>query len=109
MNDEIENLKNLKDNWDGASAPSPNIAAINRAKNIANWANMNDLDISDIDADVLGGVAIYLQSRISKRKAWISCLNKGYDVVVLYEDKNIRSNGIFETKKKDIIEFLNGH
>jgi hypothetical protein len=49
------------------------------------WALERGLMIADVDADVLGGVGVWVRGHVghAQREAWISCLNGGQRTVVL--------------------------
>lgn len=100
-------LAHLEDNWDGEDAPKPAPDALRRAKEIATWAGAHRLAISEIDADVLGGVSVYLRGN-SGRKAWIACMNTGEDTVVLSDQEVVDSTSLHPDSRRRILEFLAG-
>lgn len=62
------------------SAIEPNLAAIQRAKEIIIAAEKIGLS-AEADKDVLGGIALYFSSIDNKRIVWVNCDNSGYDSV----------------------------
>jgi hypothetical protein len=79
-------MRALADDWDGEGAPKPSDDAIARAGHIVQWALAKSVDVEDVSADVLGGVAVLLSGHLAPhRQAWISLMNDGGDCVVTSE------------------------
>jgi hypothetical protein len=77
-------LGTLTDNWDGEGAARPSVEAIERAVLTIQWAKDLGLKVTDVDADVLGGVAVWLGSAAHPdRRVWVSCMNNGRDTIVM--------------------------
>ncbi len=92
MNEEIRKdlikLQSYQDNWDCRGASKPSLVSIEKAKIVIDWAILNNIDIGEVDADVLGGVAIYLINKNnSECFVWISCRNNGEQSVILINGK----------------------
>ena len=83
MNADLNALRKLSDGWDGEGAPRPSEEALQRAA--AALADLQDspFDVYDVDADVLGGVALWLNAPGRTRFAWIAIMNSGRATVVL--------------------------
>lgn len=94
--DWMTELRSLLPNWDEEGAPVPSEESILKTKDIVGWAILNNLNIDSIDADVLGGVGIYLTG-IESRTVWISVLNHENPIVV------VRNNGIVKGYHLDIV------
>ena len=87
----LSKLRGLPDDWDGEGAPKPNVESLSRAKEVIDWALDRALVIEDVDADVLGGVAVWLVSAAgSRRRAWIACMNDGQDTLVLQDGSEVQ-------------------
>lgn len=68
----FDDLRAVRDDWDEEGAPAPNPEAIARAE--AFVARLSPTErVRDIDADVLGGVAVYVER--DGRLTWHSFLN----------------------------------
>jgi len=109
--DALDDLRKLADDWDGEGAPRPSDEAIERAKDIVRWACDRGIDLGDaeIDADVLGGVAIWIEPRPGRR-AWIACMNSGHDTLVLSDDGVIKHAPWNETAQQRLLSFIrSGH
>jgi hypothetical protein len=76
----FEELSELKDNWDGEDAPPPTKEAIANARAVVAQAFEVGYDVDEIDADVMGGVAVYITG-IGGR-TWIACMNSGVTTAV---------------------------
>jgi hypothetical protein len=74
----LEALKTLKRGWDGEDAPPPSKFALVRAEEALRALEGFELEV---DADVLGGVA--LTGQFGARRAWIAILNEGHDTLTL--------------------------
>ena len=89
-----QELLDLKIGWDGESdTPPPTILSIEIAKQIVCDGEKFNLFPEEIDADVIGGVAITYSN--NGKTIWISCLNKGYNGYIIYEE----GKKIIESKK----------
>lgn len=100
INEKFAALELLEDNFDDEGAEKPNEIAFKAAYEVVGWAFENWLDITDIDADVLGGIAVWLGNII-----WISCSNRGSVTATINHSGKIVS-GQFEDMKKTIYEIL---
>lgn len=98
-------LKNLQPNWDGEGADVPSEESINSAKEIVTWASQNNLDIEDVDADVMGGVAIYLRG-VYNRTVWLAIMNSGSRSIILQHDRNIVGHVLDDNSINDVKDFL---
>jgi hypothetical protein len=85
--DWIRDLETLTPDWDGEGAPIPTSSAVGMAGNLARWAEERNLVVESIDADVTGGVAVYLRGSRPGRKAWLSILNNGTRSIVLSDEQ----------------------
>lgn len=82
-------LSSLTDDWDGEGAPKPSTDAIERARAILGALEHGiDVDEVEVDADVLGGVALIVRSPQGK-SVWIACMNNGKDTVVFSEGSTV--------------------
>jgi hypothetical protein len=104
--EQLEDLYHLELGWDYDSAPPPTLEALSRAEAIIRWANESGLSITEVDPDVLGGVAIMLGS--SRCEIWISCMNDGSDTLVLSEGEAAGGIPWSEDTKDLIVTFLAG-
>jgi hypothetical protein len=77
-------MAQLEDSWDGEGAPAPSRETIKRANEVVHWALETGL-VTDIEADVLGGVGVILRAytKTVSGSAWVACMNNGLDTVVL--------------------------
>jgi hypothetical protein len=84
-------LSLLQDDWDGEGAARPSIEAIRRASDATTWAHGAGLVVEDIDADVLGGVGLWVRAYAHRgaRTVWIACMNNGQDTAVLSEGRSV--------------------
>ena len=84
----LASLFSLDDDWDGEGAPRPSTQALGRADHVIRWAHENGLVVTEVDADVLGGVAVRLQAHVLRpvRTAWVACMNNSRDTLVMSED-----------------------
>jgi hypothetical protein len=104
-------LQRAEDGWDGEGAPRPSAEAIARAFGVLNWAERAGLRVSDVDADVLGGVAVWLKGDLEANRlsAWIACMNNGHDTVVLSAGDEVHSHGPWNPAGQDeTVAFLAG-
>jgi hypothetical protein len=83
-------LEALEPNWDDEGAPTPSSDSISGAVDIVSWAERNGLQVESVDADVLGGVAIYLRSAAPKQRAWVSILNNGRRSILVDADGAVK-------------------
>jgi hypothetical protein len=103
----LNELRELRDNWDEENAPAPSAAALTSARSVIEWAAKEYIKIADIDGDVLGGVAIWLEGQLN-RKVWASCKNNGKDSIVLLEGNEIGHVAWNAEGKLEILAFLSG-
>lgn len=100
--EKVQELQRLPYNWDFEGADPPNENAAKNAIDFIHWALENDLEISDIDADVLGGIAIWIGDNI-----WVSCLNyREPSVVIINDQMNI--SGPLKDLKDEVKRFIGG-
>jgi len=85
----LQFLRALPDSWDGDDAPAPAPSAIDRAESLLRDSTMNGVQVAEVDADVLGGVAIWLAGPSPAASAWISLMNNGTDTLVLCENGKV--------------------
>lgn len=78
----IEHIRSYEADWDGCGADPPNELSLALATEVVTWAKSHNLNIAEIDADVLGGVAIWIDGALG-RSVWISCMNSGELTVCL--------------------------
>ncbi len=104
-------LQQLEDGWDGEGAPRPSPQAIARAFNVVAWAEEAGLSVSDVDADVLGGVGVWIRGADrDDRVAWIACMNNGQDALVLSEGKTVRAHAPWSIEAQaEVSTFLGGN
>ena len=105
----LDYLRTWLDNWDGEGAPKPSDAAISRAEEILSLALLNEeIRVTDADADVLGGVALWLAGPSATARAWISFMNNGVDTLVLSDNGRILHYPWDATAPKHLEAFLRG-
>jgi len=85
---QLEAMRHLVEGWDGQDAPPPNREALDYAQEIVRWALQQGLVITEVDADVLGGVAIWMAGQ-SGTTAWVACMNNGAKTLVLTENGDV--------------------
>jgi hypothetical protein len=71
----LTEIKKLDDNWDGEGAPKPSEIALRHARATISWAETVGIKITDVDADALGGVAVWIGA------VWIADTNGGTTIV----------------------------
>lgn len=82
-------LRILEEGWDGEDSPVPNADAFRHAEEILVEARLRGYEPLEIDADVLGGIALYFSAPAghaegeAERWAWIACMNTGGRTVTL--------------------------
>lgn len=97
MKEALGSLGSLQDDWDGEGAPKPSGEALQRAQAVMDWAESKGLLVVDLDADVLGGVALYLRaSSGADRQVWIGCMNKGGDTAVMSTSTKVEDHCMFD-------------
>lgn len=80
--DQLAHLRGLEVGWDAEDAPPPSLTALTLAEQvITNLASLGVLPF-EIDADVLGGIALWFESADHSRRVWVSCMNQGTGTVV---------------------------
>ena len=106
-------LKQLKDNWDGEGAMAPSKTTLKKAEDIVYWALKNKLKVKYVDADVLGGAAVFLNDKRHQKLVWFSFLNEGSNSIVMTNHLTMMSKGISynyanitEEMKQGVINFL---
>jgi hypothetical protein len=109
----LAKLFELEDDWDGEGAPKPSRPALQRADAVVRWAHESGLVMTDVDADVLGGVAVWLRADPMSpvRSAWIACMNNGQDTLVLSEARDVTGHAPWDASdaaKATILDFLRG-
>lgn len=107
---QLERLKRLAADWDGEGAPKPSRGAIAGASKVVAWVTAAGLEVTDVDADVLGGVAVYLHGSATGRSAWIACMNDGTSTVVLSSGRAVEDSAVLtDNSREGIVTFLNEH
>jgi hypothetical protein len=99
IENDLKELISLEEGWDGEQPPSPvpSPYSIWFARCIAKWALTKDYTIIDVDADVIGGTAVYLaHGQPDERQVWISCLNDKEPFVLASNGKEIVYSEEFE-------------
>jgi hypothetical protein len=104
----LEFVSRLDDDWDGEGAPRPSPDAVARAANVLDWAEATGVEVDEVDGDVLGGVAIYLQPLWPRApRIWIACMNTGSDTAVWSDaSRVIRSSNVDATAWEELDRFL---
>lgn len=77
----LSRLLQLTDGWDGEDAPAPSTRSINLAWYIVGLAVDRGLLVTEVDADVLGGVAVWVTD--GHVRVWILVMNSGENTMVL--------------------------
>ena len=72
---QLEHLHSLQLGWDGDDASPPNRGAISHARDVIIAALRLGLVPFEVDADVLGGVAIWYESHDGLHRVWVACMN----------------------------------
>ena len=103
----MADLRALSLGWDGDDAPAPSDDAIGKAKEILEWIQRNDLQIDSVDADVLGGVDVYLNGT-SGRTAWVAILNSGERSIVLSHNGKATGHSLDKAELERMKSFLLG-
>ena len=86
-------LASLPHGWDDDGAEPPNDAAIVRALTVIDFAEANGLDVYDVDADVMGGAAVWLaHPDNNRRRVWVSLMNDYSDTAVMSEGGTVLSH-----------------
>ena len=78
----LDGLASLPANWDGEGAVAPNTRARSAAREVLLNLRARGVTTLDVDADVLGGVAVTLYGDTEGRSVWFSCGNDGAIVVI---------------------------
>ncbi len=107
---QLNDLTNLCHDWDGDGAAAPCAEALQSANTVLQLIIEAGLFPSEIDADVLGGVAILVHAVASSRTAWFVFPNRGFPHVVLHGAPGLspRSAYLKEDAMSDVANFL-GH
>ena len=103
---DLNALESMQDGWDEDGAPAPSPAAIASARTFVSAASASIAHMYDVDADVLGGVALLFARRDStgvRRRAWISLRNGGQVTMVTQAggEETIRAQAIDPANLKD--------
>lgn len=101
--DMLTALTNLQDNWDDEGAPKPDNDAISRASRILAWAELRSVDVLDVDADVLGGVAVRVWQAPDK-VLWLACMNNGQDTAVWSRANEVIGNCAIDVTKDEYLD-----
>jgi hypothetical protein len=110
MREQLETFRTYSDNWDEEGAPAPSPDAIARAQKVLDWAEAKGLTVTEVDADVLGGIAIFFASK--NRRActvWIACMNTEGDAAVCTTEDRTISHFMFsmeDASATKVLEFL---
>lgn len=107
MEQTFERLGNLQDNWDGEGAPAPSPAAIEQARQIVSWLVLNHVPVAEIDADVLGGIAIWVLPAAG-RTAWVACMNDGARTLVSSDNGAVSSATWNPAAQASLLSFADG-
>lgn len=105
----LEGLSRLADGWDDDEAPRPSADALGRAREALDRAATHGLFPEEVDADVLGGVALWFAAEGDKpeRRAWIACMNEGRTTFVLtVDDKPVDGGKLTETAWHKLVAFV---
>jgi hypothetical protein len=111
MRDQLTAFRTYPNNWDDEGAPAPDAAAVDHAEAVVDWAKQNGLTVAEVDADVMGGIAVFLASSPPGRSAWIACMNKGGDTAVLSEGSRGGDHFMFslgDESANRVLRFLTG-
>lgn len=103
--DWADRLRALSPNWDDEGAPVPSEIAINKAKDIFDWVNQHGLTVESVDADVLGGVAIYLDE-VNDKSTWIAIRNDGATSIIIRHDNKINGYDLNDFSLESLKKFL---
>lgn len=79
----LDALATLSDGWDGEDAPPPSAVAIDAAREVLRALLARDVTTLDVDADVMGGVAVTLYGTRAGHSAWFACSNGGHASLML--------------------------
>ena len=108
----LEELGRLEDGWDGEGAPKPLPSTILRASTVVRWAHDRGITNLEIDADVLGGMAVTIFPPDSTdRKLWFSLLNshEHQNVAVWTDGDNVGSTRLDVMREAELdncVKFL---
>ncbi|MCL2825532.1 MAG: hypothetical protein FWD57_16185 [Polyangiaceae bacterium] len=106
---ELDDMKDLLDNWDDEGASRPADTSIARAHELLRWieeAGLHKFDVS-VGPDVLGGIAIWIR-RDANTKVWIACMDERDDTVVFQANKQFESALWQDHEKAAVSKFLLG-
>jgi hypothetical protein len=78
----FEHLRQLADDWDGDGAPRPNDEAIRRVHELEVSVKGRGFVLTEVDADVLGGVTAIVRAGNSGRSIACTFLNSGKSAIV---------------------------
>ena len=109
----LARLHGLADDWDEEGAPRPSRPALQRADSVIRWAHESGLVVTDVDADVLGGVGVWLRAHpvSPARSVWIACMNNGQDTIVMSEARAVTGHTRWDgsdSAKATVLDFLKG-
>ncbi len=86
-------LAKMPDNWDQENAPAPTEQALKAAKDIITRLYDFNVRPDDLDADVMGGIAIYISNKFGENM-WINCRNSGgVGYVITSKERAVRQSG----------------
>jgi hypothetical protein len=99
-----------ENNWDLEDKERPNEYSLNSGKEIVEWAfehniGIVDIGVTDVDTDVVGGLAIYFGWNIDD--IWILCSNSGNTTVTI-PNGHMFITGPFKDLKEEIIRVKEG-
>ena len=106
---ELDDMKDLLDNWDDEGASSPADASIARAHELLRWieaVGLHKLDVS-VSPDALGGVAVWIY-RSDDIRVWLACMNDRPDYVLFDGGESVITAPWQESAKTAVCEFLLG-
>lgn len=79
----LDALTTLTDGWDGENAPAPSPAAIEAARPLLLDLSARGVTTVEVDADVMGGVAVTLYGASAGNSAWFAFSNDGHNSLML--------------------------
>lgn len=108
VHEALNSLRDLKDDWDNEGAPAPSAAAVDLASLIVEQTSgLKGVQVADIDADVLGGVAVWLCSTSHPaRRVWISCMNRGKHSVVCMDGATVHTHAALSPESFERASFF---
>lgn len=73
----LDKLRTLQPDWDSDGAEPPSSAALDVAATVITAFQAHGCLPFEVDADALGGVAVWYESADGSRKVWIASMNSG--------------------------------